>query len=284
MSINYQTKFFKEDDFQRALNDLYNTSGPGYFVFPQFLSEENVNRIINFYTQEITINKWFKCLLSQRHIYKNCPNYYFAQNTADNYCFTHFFWNEPPNEILYAASYKVQTIRNIIESRTPFNEFFPLKSMGMSQRSGSFRFCNTRNGSPVPMHQDYIGKKLDSKRIQATLFLTQKDVDYSGQGMIFTKNNGTEIILAEEIKLIPGDLVFWRYNNFHGVRNVQSDSQQKGFIRIIYPPELIYDKPPFIFSPINLSSYLVRALKKSTMAVKLGKKIRPYISSFGAFE
>ena len=284
MSITYQSRFFKEEGFHTALNDLYDPNGPGYFVFPKFLSEQNANHITNLYTQSISIKDWFKCLPSQRHLYKNCPNYYFPRNTINNYSYMHFFWNEPPDDILYSASYQIQILRNIIESRTPFNEFFPLHGKGMTGRSSSYRFCNTRNGSPVPMHQDYVGKNLDPKRLQATLFLSQKELDYKGQGMIFTKNNGEEIVLADESPLGPGDLVFWRYNNAHGVRDVQSNGQQKGFIRIIYPPELIHEKPPFIFSPINLTSYIVLEIQKSPMAVKLARKLRPYISNFGIFE
>jgi hypothetical protein len=282
MKVTYKSMILEDANFDAVRRDLYNSDGPGYYVFPSFISEEQAHRIYEYYTNSIKPNERFKGFLSFRHLYKNCPNYYLPQNTKDNLTFMHFFWNDPPHESLHSIAFQVQILRNIIETSDPFREIFPLSRKDTGGKSSpikfncSYRFNLDRNGSPVPMHQDWM-INFDPRRLQGTLFLSQKEVDYKGQGFIFTKNNGDEIVLADEYSIVPGDLVFWRFNNAHAVKNIQSDPNQKGFVRILFPLEKIYEKAPFMFSLPNLSAYIYRELSKNIKLIKAVRKARSLI-------
>ena len=270
------------EDFEKARQELYGSNGPGYYVFPEFILKEQVNRIIEFYTNMTKPNQGFKEFLSFRHLYKNCPNYSHPDNTADNMTYMHFFWNDPPHEQLYSIALQVQILRNIIESSEPFREIYPLSRKDIGREPSpfkyncSYRFNLDRKGSPVPKHQDWM-INFDPKRLQGTLFLSKKEVDYKGHGFIFTKNDGEEIVLADQLQINPGDLIFWRFNNAHAVKNLHSDSNQKGFIRILFPLEKIYENAPFMFSPQNLFPYLSRELKKNKTVVRAVRKARNLI-------
>lgn len=270
------------ENFSEVSQGLYDSDGPGYYVFPGFISEEQVHHIVEFYTSSIKPNEGFKEFLSFRHLYKNCPNYYQPDNSPDNLTFMHFFWNDPPHEPLHSIALQVQILRNIIETSVPFREIFPLSRKDTEGKNSpvkfncSYKFNLDRNGSPVPKHQDWM-INFDPKRLQGTLFLSKKEIDYKGSGFLFTKNNGEEIVLADEYPIAPGDLVFWRFNNAHAVKNIQSDPNQKGFIRILFPIEKIYEKAPFMFSPQNLIPYMSRELKKNKKLVKAVRKVRRLI-------
>jgi hypothetical protein len=271
------------EDFEEVRQDLYNSNGPGYYVFPGFISEEQVNLIVDFYKNSSKSKNKFSEFLSFRHLYKNCPNYYQPDNGPNNLAYMHFFWNDPPHELLHSIAFQVQILRNYIESSVPFREIFPLPRKDLGGNTSPFKFnCSyrfnlDRQGSPVPKHQDWM-INFDPKRLQGTLFLSKKEVDYKGQGFLFTKNNGEEIVLADEYPIVPGDLVFWRFNNTHAVKNIQSDPNQKGFIRILFPIEKIYEKVPFMLSPQNLFPYLSRKLKKNKRLIKAVRKVRKLIS------
>jgi len=125
-------------------------------------------------------------------------------------------------------------LRNLVEANPVFNEIFPLDGL-----SATFRVVNTKNGDIiVPPHSDWDGKNgnpFDPKRLQATLFLSKKGVDYSGTGYMLKNNQGKYVIFDGDVEVNPGDLVLWRYNNEHQVKDISSTNDQLGFLRILYP-------------------------------------------------
>ena len=104
----------------------------------------------------------------------------------------------------------------------------------------------------VPSHRDYYhpedpwNEDHDPSRLQATLFLSERDADYSGEGLWIEDNSGLELVFGRDVPIKAGDLVFWRYWNQHGVRNVKVDQDQRGFVRFVYPPVAICDKPSIL--------------------------------------
>ena len=125
MKIAYKSMQFEGEDFEAIRNDLYLPEGPGYYVFSGFIDEEQVDQILKFYSNIDKLQDQFKGYLSPRHFYKNCPNY-LKVNTESDFILLHFFWNDPPNKVLHSVAFQMQTLRNIIESRAPYNEFYPL--------------------------------------------------------------------------------------------------------------------------------------------------------------
>jgi hypothetical protein len=110
----------------------------------------------------------------------------------------------------------------------------------------------TRNAATwIAPHRDYADferrfekNRFDRSRLQATLFLSEKGVDYSGIGFVFEQNDGQKVVFGTDVPIVPGDLVIWRYNNLHEVAEVTTASDQFGFMRILYPPEDLVQPHP----------------------------------------
>ena len=108
------------------------------------------------------------------------------------------------------------------------------------RRGGAFRVVLTRNGRDIVRpHQDWVGKNFDPRRLQASLFLSEKGPDYRGRGFVFQSNQGQDVSFGTDVEIQRGDLAFWRYNNVHRVDDVETDPGQLGMLRLIFPPEAI---------------------------------------------
>jgi hypothetical protein len=159
-----------------------------------------------------------------------------------NRSYFNFFWNNPSDELTYAVAHQAQLLRNRVEARAQFREFFPLKN-----RSATFRVTISRNGTNiVPPHRDWLGKHYDPRRTQMTLFLTNKGADYAGSGFVLETNQGPKVAFGSDVAIESGDLVIWRYNNEHSVDSVSTLPAQRGFVRITFPPEYIFPIFPYV--------------------------------------
>jgi hypothetical protein len=111
----------------------------------------------------------------------------------------------------------------------------------------------------------WVKGEFDPSRLQATLFLSDRNIDYAGSGFLFEKNNGHKITLGGDIPIQSGDLLIWRYGNLHSVENVKCTAEQFGFMRIIYPIYDLTDKAP---SPPKLSRRVHMRLLSSIAPVR----------------
>ena len=72
--------------------------------------------------------------------------------------------------------------------------------------------------------------------------LSEYNRDYTGSGFYLKNNQGSDVYFGKDIQVSPGDLVLWKYNNEHGVENVHSDPNQIGFMRMLFPLEVLGNK------------------------------------------
>jgi hypothetical protein len=217
---------------------LYDPSEPGYFVFPNFLSPNILSDLVDFWTNndpershERHPGKWA--------VEKGCSNFFSRNEENGNIAFHNFFWNTPTHPMTYAIALQIQLLRNRVEQQNACREIFPITG-----RSANFRVVRTLNGEMVvPPHRDWTEEgACDPKRIQATLFLSNHGSDYSGKGFILETNQGKKVVVGRDVEVRAGDLILWRYNNEHSVEDVSSEPEDLGFLRMIFPPELIPDK------------------------------------------
>ena len=99
-------------------------------------------------------------------------------------------------------------------------------------------------------HTDYffpetpLDKRHDMSRLQGTLFLSKYGEDYEEGGFNFTSNQGQWLTFGRDVEINPGDLVVWHYQNKHAVAPLATKPGQIGFLRYIFPPEIIFEKAP----------------------------------------
>ena len=231
------------DELMEIRNELYHSAGKGYYVIRGFLDSSFSDHIIKFWNDELPLSKLTHERIDKmdksKMFYSGCPNYVYTNPYGVTYF--NWLWNEPYDEVTYAAAWKISELRNLVMSKNFFLRFFP----GKEGRTVGFRVIQTTSGENiVPSHKDWIGETFfDPSALQATLILSEHGKDYTGDGMLFTTNQGEQVVLNKDLDLKPGDLVLWRYINEHAVQNIQTTSEQMGFLRIIFPPENLYETP-----------------------------------------
>lgn len=238
--FNYENLTIGEEALAAYRRELYHSTGSGYIVFRGFLDERTVRHIRGIWSSidpRLTHKEFW---LRREDVFSGCPDYYTLE--PRNRTFHNFFYNVPVDEVTWAASLAVHMLRNRLSGRMSFAETFP-----SSGRSACYRVIITCDSSGwVQPHRDYLTKKTpfdrtnyDLTRLQATLFLSEKGVDYTGTGFALGQNDGSQIVFGDDVPVKGGDLVIWRYNNLHSVLNIKADRDQLGFMRIIYPPEIM---------------------------------------------
>jgi hypothetical protein len=136
-------------------------------------------------------------------------------------------------------------LRNRLSGRNAFDECLPGAGKAVNYRVVISRNPNTA----VSLHRDYFDharrmekNAYDPSRLQATLFLSEKGRDYDGTGFRFTRNDGTAVVFGTDVPIAPGDLVIWKYTNWHAVEPVTARPDHLGFMRMIFPPEVIHPR------------------------------------------
>lgn len=241
--LTYRDLIVGDSCIQEIRRSLYHSQGEGYFVFREFLDAEFAAHLQTFWTHPDTPGL-FSRHIGTEHFHSGCPNSAIDADSNGNSIFYNFFWNSPVDEATYDISLHIQLLRARVEGRPSYHEIFPFQG-----QSTSFSVRLTRNGvSTVPPHRDYVdapGDVFDPKRLQATLILAEKGVDYGGTGFVMENNQGQQVVWGDDLPLKPGDLVLWRYNNLHSMPDVSSSDDQLGFLRILYPPMYIRPRLPF---------------------------------------
>jgi hypothetical protein len=237
MSYTYTQLSLADTELDPIRSALYEPSGPGYFIFKSFISPAQTDAMVRFWSA--ATQSGFAPFVSKFGIFDGCPNYRLDRGNGQLSYFN-FFWNKPADELTYSIALSMQMLRNRIEGKPLFREIYPLQ-----QRSASFRIViSARGRNIVSPHRDWLGNNFDPLRTQMTLFLTEKGVDYDGNAFLFETNQGQKISFGTDVKVQPGDLIVWRYNNEHSIDVVESSPDQHGFMRMIFPPEYVYRRLP----------------------------------------
>ncbi len=278
--ITYETLTLSNADLKDIRRAIFHSEGPGYFIFSDFLNSDFTAQISSFWAEGSASEK-MRRFRSKAHIRYGCPNFY-NRGDGNNECYYNYFWNTPLDSASYAAAFAATILRNRIEGYEPYREFFPLPGHPTFSRipySVSFRIIISRSGQiVVPPHgdRDFYGA-MEPWRTQMTLFLSERDVDYTGGGFFFENNQGDKLLFGRDIDVKPGDLVVWRYANIHSVENIQSTETGRGFMRIVFPPERVHKPNAFIrFSERIMATGPIDKLVGSLKSTQFAKKyLRP---------
>jgi hypothetical protein len=262
---------FRPEDakLQVIRKELYHSESPGFYVFKKFIPEHFVSHMRTFWVNEAPISRLHSTLqevVKPRLFYYGCPNYLYK--TPYGHAYYNYFWNSPIDEVSHSVSFVVQQLRNIVESKNNYLDFFPSEG-----NSCSYRVVFTRNGERiVAPHQDWTTPPyFRPEKLQATLILSKKGQDYEGVGMKMLSNDKkTEYIFDGNLPVEPGDLVLWRYNNMHSIENVITREDQIGFLRMIFPPETIHPKPTdMVLGEIKASELMNNLKQRIKKRIKL---------------
>lgn len=225
---------------QQSLNEyqekIYNLNG--YVVIKKFLLEPILNEVVNFWTNP-EIDYYFADKIANRDVNEKSPPYmYYGKTNLDKSHCTGM-WNRPLDDLTHDLALKVTMIRNLISGQPLYH------GLGMnSEWVNQYRVCKTvSNGEAVKKHSDFMeefrsdptGSHLyDPSRLQATLALSSPGKDFR-KGGFYLVIDGKEVFTSD-LGVDAGDLILWRYNLGHGVKDVAvSKSEDLGFMRIIYP-------------------------------------------------
>ncbi len=233
---------------QEALRDcrlaLYHSSGSGYFIVRRFIDPSQVSHICSLWStaDPIASHERFP---GKSHFFRNCPNY-ISEDSEGNKTYFNFPWNAPLDQLTFAVAVQVHVLRNLITGRMPYFSLF-----GDGKEVLDYRVIFTRASETwIAPHRDaanyerrFEKGRYDLSRLQATLFLSEKGVDYDGVGFKFERNDGNSVVFGTDVNISSGDLVFWRHNNLHSVEDVHSGEEDIGFARMIFPAESIVTSP-----------------------------------------
>lgn len=233
--IDYVSMLPSEGELKDVRQALYHSKGPGYFVFRNFIDDVFVQHMLRIWCN-LGAPKDFLRYRSKDGFFVGCPNYYLSSKKKDLAAYWNFFWNRPVDEATQSVALLAQILRNRIEQRAPDFDLF-----GQTGNAACCRIVvGGRGNNVVPPHRDWHeGESFDPRRTQITLFLTRKGEDYGGDGFVFTRNDGERVVFGDDVEVAPGDLAIWRYNNEHAVQNLERGAGQRGFIRMIMPPEFV---------------------------------------------
>ena len=263
-SINHRNFCLNKKEVWDVRRKIYHTQGEGYLLFKGFLEKKFTDHLVNYWCRLLDPPQTHLLFPGKEHaFYPGCPCYYKHGRTTGLKVFYNPLWGNQHEVVSNEIAVSIIHLRSQIEGKAFTREISPRPG----QRCVVPRLIITRNGENVlAPHSDYgldepNPRNIDLARVQATLFLSQIDQDYSGSGFVFTKNNGDKIHCERELGIEPGDLLIWRYNNVHEISDISSGENQVGFVRMLFPPEEISHKAGSI-SLIEKTKYLLRSMKR----------------------
>lgn len=237
MGITLDSLWLREEDLHPIRNDLFHSGKPGYHILKNFLNEEMTTHISDFWSQDVGLDPWFERFRDQNDFEFGCPNFRIPFDvTRESRIFFNFQWNYPADEATHAVSMLIHMLRIQLEARPIFTEIYPLEGK-FGERAMYYMVVTSRRGTPIKPHSDWDTEEYyDPRRIYATLFLSERGVDYSGGGMSFVTNQGEKIIFGDDVEIHAGDLLIWKPSNIHAVEDIATTAGQLGFVRILFPP------------------------------------------------
>jgi len=245
--------------------ELYHSTGSGFHIFKNFISPDLVAHIRSVWPKN-EMPPGFQLLPAANVYYPGCPNYY-VRYPDGSLIFFNFLHQSPLDEATQEVSIAVHMLRNRLSGRNAFQDL-------SGGRALAYRVTLNRNFEEwIAPHRDHLDwdrrwekGAFDPSRLQATLVLSERGVDYAGNGFMFQTNSGREVTLGGEVPIHPGDLLIWRYGNLHSVENVKCSDDQFGFMRILYPIHDLTDGPPPPVVPPSFGSRVV-ALSRDPVAL-----------------
>lgn len=262
MEINFQANSLSKEDLHKLRMQLYHSTGDGFCIFRSFIPGRIASHISNFWTVHVD-PKITHSVYLREDINLNLGHRYLQDNSG-NISFFNPLWAKSLDIVSNEIALSIIALRARIEGKALSRDIYPL----VGSRCVIPRIVVTRNGeNVVPEHSDYgldepNIEDIDLSRLQATLVLSEHCKDYSGDGLYFYKNSGEKVFLAQKNSLKAGDLLVWRYVNKHGVSNVSSDSQQLGFVRMLFPYELIREAGNFRLSAKKFKQVMPQPIKQ----------------------
>ena len=270
MAYTFKNDQINKNDLWEIRKEIYHSNNQGFYIFRNYIKEEFVQSIIEYWCYNSPHKKSHKKFKDKStDFYINCPSY-FLEN-GENKVFYNPFWSNNYDPLTNELSLAICTLRAQIEGKQLANEIMPR----INKRCVIPRLIITKNGENIiKPHSDYgINEKdpnnIDIGRLQCTLFLSKNKYDYTGSGFVFTNNAGRKINIAKDYKINPGDLVIWKYNNIHEIKDIKTTSQKIGFVRMIFPLEIIKEKTLF-----NISSLRILDIVKLIIPKKIKLFIR----------
>jgi hypothetical protein len=230
--------YLKSFDLNRKkhVKNLFN--GKNYTILKNFVSESAVSHLRDFWMRD-DLSYHFADKIANKDVSISSPPYAYCGQTENDISYCLGVWNTPLDELTHEIMYQVAFARNLIVGN-PLYDGLGFNCRWLQQ----YRVCRTvTGGEAVKRHADFMEEfrsdptgshKFSPSRLQATLFLSDRQNDYKSGG--FYLDLGGKELFAEEMGLRSGDLLVWRYNLKHGVKDVAVDQQKNfGFLRIIYP-------------------------------------------------
>lgn len=232
-----------EEALHAARMELYHSSGPGYVVFRDFLRPDQVAHIRQLWS---SLDPAMTHVLfpGKQLIYNGCPNYYLVE-TDGSRTFYNCLWNLPTDEVTHVASLQAHMLRNRLSGRLFCADTTPFIGNALVYRvilSKDYHLWAAPHRDYMNYEQRFEKNRYDFSRLQATLNLSQKGVDYDGVGFKFRRNDGREIVFGDDVEVAPGDLIVWRFTNEHSVTDIATGEGRFGFMRILHPAEQL--RPP----------------------------------------
>ena len=230
--------YLKSFDLNREkhVKNLFN--GKNYTILKNFVSESAVSHLRDFWMRD-DLSYHFADKIANKDVSISSPPYAYCGQTENDISYCLGVWNTPLDELTHEIMYQVAFARNLIVGN-PLYDGLGFNCRWLQQ----YRVCRTvTGGEAVKRHADFMEEfrsdptgshKFSPSRLQATLFLSDRQNDYKSGG--FYLDLGGKELFAEEMGLRSGDLLVWRYNLKHGVKDVAVDQQKNfGFLRVIYP-------------------------------------------------
>jgi len=236
--ISNGLKYFglMEDNSKKYATELFGEKN--YVILKQFISAAAMQSLRSFWLKD-GLDFYFADKIANKNVSQKSPPYmYYGKSVADkSYCVG--VWNTPIDELSHEIMYQVAFVRNLLNGQPLYS------SVGWNcEWLQQYRVCRTvSGGEAVKKHADFMEEyradptgrhDFSPSRLQATLFLSQAGEDYESGGFYFDLN-GQEVF-ADQLGVLAGDLLIWRYNVKHGVKDVTVKGENEpGFLRIIYP-------------------------------------------------
>src|SRR5262245_34171399 len=233
-SIDQTSSGIQGVDLGRMREDIY--LGKGYHVLRGFLNPHQVEHLVRFWTSHD--NKLLKSYSKKSHLFENCPNYTVRSDNRVRHF--NFFWNKPADMFTHVTSWRLQSLRNLVEGNPPNKDYLPHWDRNSIDKNSfcvsSYRLTFSKKDQAVIPHVDW---PLEHSRVQLSLQLSSYGDDYKGGLVLFDKfRGGNPRNVCKDENLRAGDLVVFRYSQKHGVEDLSTENGI-GYRRLLMPHEMI---------------------------------------------
>ena len=221
--------------------ELFDPNRQGYFLIENYLSTSEVQIALAEYKQSLIDSKPFP---GSNFIYKGCPTYLSSVGGKKTSYF--FPWtNDQKYKKLTEIFDIIHRLRDELEGSRYWRNI---------DRICTMRVVESRNHyEDIPVHSDHIDSTNENQRLQCSISLSQIGRDYPLGTGIYFESDGHRIFPFEHVKSSVGALLIFRYAKPHGViESFESDINQTGFLRILFPESQLNKIPNFFIRIINL--------------------------------